>query len=162
MVGGRKHEGSIKSRESLLRVPSVYGKVVQRCSNGNVPAVRKRSSESDAGNTPMVEKTFSARPPILQQQGSLMMTQQDRSPIKEFRAASIKAAIWSEEHKEQGRSVVRHTVRIQKRYRDKDSGEWRTTEYFFPNDLPRLCLVAEKAFEYIALNESTDEPAVDR
>ena len=83
------------------------------------------------------------------------MTQHKQSPIKEFRAASIKAAIWGEEREEEGRTVVRHTVRIQKRYLDKNSGEWRTTEYFFPNDLPRLCLVAEKAFEYIALTASS-------
>ena len=86
------------------------------------------------------------------------MTQHTQSPIKEFRAASIKAAIWGEEREEEGRTVVRHTVRIQKRYLDKDSGEWRTTEYFFPNDLPRLCLVAEKAFEYIALSASSPRP----
>ena len=89
------------------------------------------------------------------------MTQQRQSPIKEFRAASIKAAIWSEEREEQGRTVVRHTVRIQKRYFDKTSGEWRTTKYFFPNDLPRLCLVAKKAFEFIALSESAEETPAD-
>ena len=86
------------------------------------------------------------------------MTQDKQSPIKEFRAASIKAVIWGEEREEEGRTVVRHTVRIQKRYLDKDSGEWRTTDCFFPNDLPRLCLVAEKAFEYIALSASSPSP----
>lgn len=86
------------------------------------------------------------------------MTQHTQSPIREFRAASIKAAIWGEEREEEGRRVVRHTVKIQKRYLDKNSGEWRTTEYFFPNDLPRLCLVAEKAFEYIALTASSPGP----
>jgi len=86
------------------------------------------------------------------------MTQYTQSPNKEVRAASIKAAIWGEEREEEGRTVVRHTVRIQKRYLDKDSDEWRTTEYFFPNDLPRLCLVAEKAFEYIALSASSPRP----
>ena len=90
------------------------------------------------------------------------MAQQTQAPIKEFRAGGTRAAIWREEGEDQGRTVVRHTVKIQKRYFDKNSNEWRTTEYFFPNDLPRLCLVAEKAFEYIALRESEEELPADR
>ena len=90
------------------------------------------------------------------------MAQQTQVPIKEFRAGSIKAAIWREEVQDQGRAIVKHSVKIQKRYLDKNSDEWRTTEYFFPNDLPRLCLVAEKAFEYVALHESADETSADR
>ena len=90
------------------------------------------------------------------------MNQSNQRPVREFRAATIKAAIWAERREEQGRTVVRHTVKIQKRYFDKSSNEWRTTEYFFPDDLPRLCLVAEKAFEYVALCESADETSADR
>lgn len=90
------------------------------------------------------------------------MTQQTQVPIKEFRAGSVKAAIWREEVQDQGRAIVKHSVKIQKRYLDKSSNEWRTTDYFFPNDLPRLCLVAEKAFEYVALRESADETSADR
>ncbi|MBU1985345.1 hypothetical protein KJ815_13180, partial [bacterium] len=85
------------------------------------------------------------------------MDQPNERPVMEFRAATIKAAIWAERRQEQGRTVIRYTVKIQKRYFDKNSNEWRTTEYFFPNDLPRLCLVAAKAFEYTALRESAEE-----
>ncbi len=90
------------------------------------------------------------------------MNQSNQRPVREFRAATIKAAIWSEKREEQGRTVVRHTVKIQKRYFDKSSNEWRATEYYFPNDLPHLCLVAEKAFEYVALCDSGDETSADR
>jgi len=86
------------------------------------------------------------------------MNQENRGPIKEFRAGNIKAAIWKDEREDQGRTVTRHSVKIQKRFFDKRTGEWQDTDYFFPNDLPRLCLVAERAFEHIALHESEDEP----
>ena len=83
-----------------------------------------------------------------------MTTQQSQRPIKEFRAGSVRASIWLNESENDGRTVAQHSVRIEKRFRDKKTNEWRNTDYFFPNDLPRLRLVAEKAFEFIALRES--------
>lgn len=55
--------------------------------------------------------------------------------------------------------VTRHSVTIRKSYRDKD-GTWKESSTFFPNNLPRLSLVARKAFEWIALKESADEDNV--
>ncbi len=90
------------------------------------------------------------------------MTQQKQSPIKEFRAGNIKAAIWKDQREDQGRTTVAFSVKIQKRFFDKAAQDWRETDYFFPNELPRLCLVAEKAFEHIALQESEDESGIPR
>ena len=78
-------------------------------------------------------------------------------PDKEFRAGTIKAAIWRNEVEQDGRTVVQYSVRIQKRFHDQKSGEWKTTEYFFPTDLPKLSLVVSKAFEYVSLKEN-EEP----
>ena len=86
------------------------------------------------------------------------MSEQGQAPIKEFRAGSIRAAIWKNETEVEGRTVVQHSVRIEKRFFDKKTGEWRASDYFFANDLPRLCLVTEKAFEYVALRENRDSP----
>lgn len=85
------------------------------------------------------------------------MAQQAQKPIKEFRAGTIKAAVWKEQREDNGRPSVRFSVKIEKRYFDEDSKEWRNTDYFFANDLPRLRLVAERAFEFIVLGESQDE-----
>lgn len=82
------------------------------------------------------------------------MTQQTtQQPVKVFRAGAISAAIWRNEVEQDGRTVVRHSVRPQKRYRDKDTGEWHDTDYYFPEDLPKLELVTRKAYEYITLIE---------
>ena len=39
----------------------------------------------------------------------------------------------------------------QKRYRDEKSGQWKTTTYFRPDELPKLALVATKAYEHLTL-----------
>ena len=81
------------------------------------------------------------------------MTQNTQPPVKTFRVGTIEAAIWKSESQHDGRTVVRHTTRIQKRYQDKENN-WQTTSYFFPEDLPKLNLVAEKAYEFVSLRES--------
>jgi len=84
------------------------------------------------------------------------MSEQDNSkPIKDFRAGNIKASVWRNEVDKDGHTVVRHSVRIQKQYRNKD-GDYESTEYYFRDDLPRLILVAQKAFEFISLKETKD------
>ena len=83
------------------------------------------------------------------------MSQQDKSkPIKDFRAGNIQASIWRNEEDKDGQTVVRHSVRIQKQYR-KDDG-YQETNYYFRDDIPRLILVAQKAFEFISLGESKE------
>lgn len=83
-----------------------------------------------------------------------------RPPDQEYRAGSVRASIWAEEVEQDGRRFRNHTIKIDKRYRD-EAGEWKSTQYFFPNDLPRLALVASKAFEYAVLasrEEDDQEP----
>jgi len=84
------------------------------------------------------------------------MTQQGPRPVKEFKAGGIRAAIWKETRSEGGTETVRYSVKIEKRYFDEASKEWRSTDYFFANDLPRLCLVAQRAFEFISLRETAE------
>lgn len=85
------------------------------------------------------------------------MTEQGNKPIKEFKAGTVRAAIWKEDREDAGRQTVRFSVKIEKRYYDEANKEWRNTDYFFANDLPRLRLVAERAFEFIVLRgESKD------
>ena len=86
------------------------------------------------------------------------MAKQTNQPIKEFRVGGIKAAIWRNEVERDGRTVVQHTVKVQNWYRDKTTGEWKATDYFYPNDLPKLQLVVAKAFEFVSLRESEDGP----
>ena len=77
-------------------------------------------------------------------------------PTNEFRAGTVVAAIWTKNAALNGRSVPQHSIRIQKRYRDEKSGEWKTTTYFRPDELPKLGLVVSKAYEHLMLREIED------
>jgi len=69
-------------------------------------------------------------------------------PIKTFEQGSCKAAIFANEIKQNGNTSTVRNVTIQKRYMDKD-GNWQNTSSFGVNDLPKLVLVAEKAYDYL-------------
>ena len=56
------------------------------------------------------------------------MAEQGNKPIKEFRAGTVRAAIWKEDRQDAGRQTVRFSVRIEKRYYDEGSKEWRNTD----------------------------------
>lgn len=79
-------------------------------------------------------------------------------PMKEFRAGTIVAAIWAESAPSNGRASSSYSVRIQKRYRDDRDGQWKTTSYLRPEELPKLALVVSRAYEFLTLRE-TDEVA---
>lgn len=81
------------------------------------------------------------------------MTQQSQRPDTEFRAGTISAAIWKKAEFRDGRSVTQHSIRIQKRYKDERTGEWKTTTFFRPDDMPKLVLVANEVYKHTTLRE---------
>ena len=85
------------------------------------------------------------------------MNQQGNPPIKEFRAGRIKAAIWRNEVEDGGRAQIRYSVKLQKRYHDRKTDEWKSTDQYFAEDLPRLELVASEAYRFIILRTSEDD-----
>lgn len=89
-----------------------------------------------------------------------MSKSDNQQPDKEFRAGAISAAIWTKNVMVDGRQARQDTVRVQKRYRDGRSGEWRTTTYFRPDDLPKLILVVSRAYEHVMLREIDETPAL--
>jgi len=79
-------------------------------------------------------------------------------PMKEFRAGTIVAAIWADTAPTNGRATPLYSIRIQKRYRDDRDGQWKTTSYLRPDELPKLALVVSRAYEFLTLRE-TEEPS---
>lgn len=84
-----------------------------------------------------------------------MSEQQKDKPIKDFRSSNIQASVWRNEVEKDGKTEVRLSVRIQKHFR-KDGGDYKETNYYFRDDIPKLILVAQKAYEYLALVESKE------
>jgi len=76
---------------------------------------------------------------------------------KKFSAGSISATIWNNEKKDSdGKIMEFKTISIDRRYQDKD-GNWKSTSSMRINDLPKVVMVSQKAFEYINLKEEESE-----
>ena len=67
-------------------------------------------------------------------------------PRARFKAGGIQVAVWDNASKE---GQVYQTVSIDRSY--KAGEEWKTTKSFRANDLPKVILALEKAYEYLAL-----------
>jgi len=84
-----------------------------------------------------------------------MSTSPANRPVKEFRVRNLSLAIWQNEGTRDGRPVTLHSITLNKRYRDQETGEWRDSNSFFPDDLPRLRLLLDKAYEHILLRDTS-------
>jgi len=78
-----------------------------------------------------------------------MTTKTNERPIYEFRASGVTGAVWGKSSTFDGQLVTQHSIRIEKRYRDERTGEWKNTGYLRPNDLPKLALVATKIVDHL-------------
>ena len=86
-----------------------------------------------------------------------MPNSENERPIKEFRIGGIKVAIWSKEVEQGGQTSVRHSIRIQKRFKP-EGADWRDTDYYFPEELPKVRLLIDRAYEFVSnLKEGNPE-----
>lgn len=76
-------------------------------------------------------------------------------PVKKFRSGGVSAAVFENLMDVNGAQVMRCSVQIQRTYKDKD-GEFKHTSSFRENDLPKLALVAQRAYEYLTMKEEEE------
>lgn len=76
-------------------------------------------------------------------------------PEKSFRQGACAASIFANEIEKNGKPILVPKVSIQRRYRDKD-GKWQSTNSYGVNDLPKLIIVASKAYDYLTAKEDTE------
>ena len=74
-------------------------------------------------------------------------------PISEIRIGTVKAAIWQNK----AGVSIRHNVTFTRIY--KDGEEWKNTDSFGRDDLPKLILAAQKAYE--GLFQTSHEEAAE-
>lgn len=70
-------------------------------------------------------------------------------PEKKFKCGPVSASIWSENKTVNGEAVKFYSISITKAY--KDSDDWKNTNNFSAEDLPKVALVANEAYKYIRL-----------
>ena len=70
-------------------------------------------------------------------------------PQKEFKSGSVSASIWPRTADVNGRTATFYSIKIEKTYKDGD--EWKHSNFFSVEDLPKVELVAREAFKYVGL-----------
>ncbi len=73
-------------------------------------------------------------------------------PEKRFKCSSVEAAVFVNEIEKNGAKIKLKKVSVQKRYTNAD-GEWKSTNSYDANDLPKLKLVVDEAYRYLALGQ---------
>jgi len=81
----------------------------------------------------------------------------NQKPVKTWKMGAVSGAVWTNLREADGKSVVTHSVKIKRRYRDPETGEHRDSDYFFPDDLPYVWLIAQEAFRFVKGQETGDE-----
>ncbi len=82
-------------------------------------------------------------------------------PEKKFSAGAVRATIWKNTgSKKTGEAIEYRTVSFERVYKDKQSGEWKSTNSLRLNDLPKAVVVLNKAYEHLMLKSV--EPGADK
>jgi len=78
-------------------------------------------------------------------------------PIMKFKAGAIEATIWENEMEKEGRKFLQYSISILRNFQDKEQ-KWRSTSSYNANDLPKVTLVSQKAYEWAMLKSGVDKP----
>lgn len=82
-----------------------------------------------------------------------------QAPVAKFRAGQVSSALWQNDIQVRGQTIKVLKATVQRRYKDKDSGEWKSSTSFSRNEIPLAVYCLQKAFEKIveAQNGSSDD-----
>lgn len=85
-----------------------------------------------------------------------------QKPIKQFRAPKLCVSVWKHTEQHGGITVERFSVTLQKRYYSKQQNGYVDTDTFFPDDLPRLRMLLNRAYEFIYLDQGRSDSETAR
>lgn len=77
-------------------------------------------------------------------------------PEREFRSGGISATVWNNVQVINGNKIDVKSVQIQRNYQDENK-EWKKTNSFKIQNLPRVISVAQAAFNHLTLRENIKE-----
>lgn len=78
-----------------------------------------------------------------------------RKPEKKFSCGPISASIWAKTKTVESEKVKFNSITINKAY--KDGEDWKHTNSFNIEDLPKVALVANEAYKYIRLKSTNPD-----
>jgi len=77
-------------------------------------------------------------------------------PTKKIGCGAVSVAVWANEIETANGTKPVERVTVDRRYKDKD-GEWKSTGSFDTNDVPKLILGLQKAYEHMVCRAKDDE-----
>ncbi len=77
------------------------------------------------------------------------------NPEKKFRAGAVSATVWINTN-EKGSFP---SIQLGRSYRDKENN-WKETNSFNVNDVPKALVVLQEAYKYVAMREKEKTAAV--
>ena len=78
-----------------------------------------------------------------------------QKPEKRFHCGPISASIWANTKTVNGETVKFYSVTINKAY--KEDEDWKHTNSFSIEDLPKVALIANEAYKYIRLKSTNSD-----
>ena len=79
------------------------------------------------------------------------------TPVYHLKAGGLQMAVWENESvNPDGSPGLYYTITFERRYKDKN-GEWQTTHSLRTQDLPKLRLLIDQAYEFILLGGDINE-----
>ena len=78
-----------------------------------------------------------------------------RKPEKRFSCGPVSASIWTKTKTVEGEMVKFYSVTITKAYKEGD--DWKYTNSFDIEDMPKVALVATEAYKYMRLRENDSQ-----
>ena len=81
-------------------------------------------------------------------------------PEKKFKCGPISASLWAEDKTMEKGVVKFYSINITKAYKDGDN--WKNTNNFNAEDLPKVALVTDEAYKYIRLSSSNPQTEPDQ
>ena len=76
-----------------------------------------------------------------------------KQPEKKFSAGSIQISVWRNQVKTKGKEGEYKTVSFGRAYKDKETGEWKTTASLRIGDIPKAIAALSKTYEYLIVRE---------
>ena len=86
------------------------------------------------------------------------MANERAQPVKKMNIGAVNLAIWRNDVRfgRDGDSRVMYSVSVERRYKDQ-SGTWQGSGSFRLNDIPKLKLLLEKAYEHLTMEIAEDD-----
>ena len=80
----------------------------------------------------------------------------NEKPEKRFQQGNCSASVFRNKTEKDGKTLEISSVCLQKTYTDKED-KWQHTNSFGINDLPKISLAAQKAYDYLTTKEKDNQ-----